>query len=284
LAWGINHIKAFQTERDRLLRQLNRPAIEFDQQLDPKTNDWVVTVAYVAEFPALSLFVGDAANNFRSALDYLIYEMAYVDGGGVDAPHGRTQFPIMRWPSDFRDRTTNMLENISNPHRAMIERFQPYNSWKGLDFHPLGLLRDISDDDKHRLVVTTPVTAAGFEGRFPHWGENCHVEGKISGRSVTRHPLEIGTEVLRIGLVITGPNPKMKVDTEVPIEVSLVNGLPVDYALAEIAKAVEVVRKRFRSFFNARKSRAVWRPRPGRLQPRSLAGQTITMVKSVQNR
>jgi hypothetical protein len=211
--------------------------------------------------------------------------MAYIDAGGVDAPHGRTQFPIMRGPSEFRDRTTTtrMLENISGPHRAMIEKFQPYRRWKGLDFHPLELLRDISDDDKHRLVVTTPVTAADFKSRFPHWGERCHVGSKVSGQVVARHPVEIGTEVLRIALVVTGPNPKMKVDTEVPIVVSLVNGLPVDYALAEIAKAVAVVLKRFRSFFNARSSRAIWRPRPGRVQPRSLAGEVVTIVQWVPN-
>jgi hypothetical protein len=280
LAWGRSHIKAFQIERDRLVGQLDRPAIAFDQQLNPQTNDWVVTVASVAQFPALSLFVGDTASNFRAALDYLIYELAFVDGGGVDAPHGRTQFPIMRWPTDFRDRTSYMLENISAPHRATIERLQPYRPWKGLDFHPLELLRDISDDDKHRLVVTTPVTAADFKGRFPHWGENCHVSGKVSGRAVTRYPLKVGDEVLRIALVVTGPNPKMKVDTEVPTAVSLVNGLPVDFALAEIGKAVEAVLKRFRSFFNARSSRAIWRPRPGRLYPRSLAGQVVTIEKS----
>jgi hypothetical protein len=279
LAWGIKHIEAFQKERDRLLGQLDRPAIVFDQKLDPQAKDWVVTVAEVAEFPSLSLPVGDAAHNLRSALDYLVWEMAYIDGGGVDPPHGKTQFPIMRRPTDFTSRTTYMLENVSNPHRAIIERFQPYKRWKGLDFHPLGLLRDINDDDKHRLVVTTPVTAAGFEGRFPHWGGNCHVEGKISGRAVIRHPLDVGTEVLRIGLVITGPNPKMKVDTDVPIEVSLVNGLPVDYALAEIARAVDVVLKRFLSFFNNRSSRAIWRQRPGRLQPRSLGGQNIRLTK-----
>jgi len=186
----------------------------------------------------------------------------------------------MRGPSEFADQT-NTLENISDAHRAIIEGFQPYKPWKGLDFHPLGLLRDISDDDKHRLVVATPVTAAGMESRFPHWGDNCHVGGKVSGRAVTRHPLEVGTEVLRIGLVVTGPNPKMKVDTDVPIEVSLFNGLPVDYALVQIAKAVEVVLKRFHSFFNERRSRAIWHPRTGRLTPRSLAGQTIHLAKHV---
>jgi hypothetical protein len=172
-----------------------------------------------------------------------------------------------------------MLENISDSHRAIIERFQPYKRWKGMDFHPLGLLRDISDDDKHRLVVATPVTAAGMENRLPHWGENCHVEGRLTGRAITRLPLEIGTELMRIGLVVTGPNPQMKVDTDVPIQVSLVNGLPVDYALSGIAKSVEIVLKRFRSFFNQRTSRAIWRPRSGRMQPRSLGGQEIRVTK-----
>ncbi len=82
LAWGIKHIQAFQVERDRLLGQLNRPPIVFRQELNTETNEWVVSVAEVAEFPGLSLFVGDGANNFRSALDYLISEIAFIDGGG----------------------------------------------------------------------------------------------------------------------------------------------------------------------------------------------------------
>ncbi len=171
-----------------------------------------------------------------------------------------------------------MLEDVSNFHKTMIERFQPYHRWKGLDFHPLGLLRDISDDDKHRLVVPTPVTAANLSTQFPHWGYKCNFDGRVRGRAITRHPLEVGTEVLGIGLNITGPNPKMEVDTNVPIQISLMNGLPVDYALAEIGKAVEVVLKRFTSVFNARNSRAIWRPQFGRLKMRPLGGQPITIM------
>jgi hypothetical protein len=90
--------------------------------------------------------------------------MALIDGGGVDPPGGRTQFPLVRQPTDFPGRK-HVLENVSDAHRAIIERLQPYNPWKGLDFHPLGLLRDLTDDDKHRLVVATPVTAGGLESR-----------------------------------------------------------------------------------------------------------------------
>ena len=281
LAWGIEHIHALQAERDRLLGELKRPPIVFRQELNPKTNEWVVSVEEVAEFPTLSLFVGDAANNFRSALDYLISEIAFIDGGGIDRPRSRSQFPLTNHPDYFRDHTSTMLEGLLDSHRAMIERFQPYRGWKGLDFHPLGLLRDINDDDKHRLVTPTPVTAANLSTKFPHWGHNCNFDGRISGRAITRYPLEVGTQVQAIGLNITGPNPRLDVDTKVPVQISLVNGLPVDYALAEIAKAVEVVLKRFTSFFNAKSSRAIWRPQPGRLTPRPLGGQEVTITRHV---
>jgi hypothetical protein len=68
LAWGIKHIQTFKAERDRLLGLLDGPAIVFDQKLDGQTNDWVVTVAEVAEFPSLSLLVGDAATTFERPL------------------------------------------------------------------------------------------------------------------------------------------------------------------------------------------------------------------------
>jgi hypothetical protein len=281
LAWGIEHIQAFQLERDRLLTQLTRPPIIFRQELNTDTSEWVVSVAEVAQFPSLSLFVGDAANNFRSALDYLVSEIAFIDGGGIDRPKSRSQFPLTSHSGYFRDNTGLMLEDVLDSHKTMIERFQPYRRWKSLDFHPLGLLRDISDDDKHRLVVPAPVTAANLSTQFPHWGHDCNFDGRVRGRAITRHPLGVGTEVLAIGLNITGPNPRMEVDTDVPIQISLMNGLPVDYALAEIAQAVEVVLKRFTSFFNAQNSRAIWRPQSSRLKPRPLGGQNVTITKHI---
>jgi hypothetical protein len=85
-------------------------------------------------------------NNLRSALDYLIFELSKLDSG---APQKGTQFPIVRSPKQFAsDVTAARLRGVNSAHIAAIERLQPYY---GIDW--TGLLRDISNPDKHREFV-----------------------------------------------------------------------------------------------------------------------------------
>jgi hypothetical protein len=97
--------------------------------------------------------IGDAVHNIRSALDYLVYELA--------PPKVRrkrtTQFPIFLTQADFLGKSGAMIEGIAGDERKLIESVQPYRS-DDPRTHPLAVLNRLSNRDKHRLLV--PVVAA----------------------------------------------------------------------------------------------------------------------------
>ncbi len=89
----------------------------------------------------VSILVGEIIYNLRAALDYLIYELAYLDSGSIV---NGTQFPIHDTVEGFKGRRDFHLKGVSDKHVAIIERLQPYNgcNWTHI-------LQRLSNPDKH---------------------------------------------------------------------------------------------------------------------------------------
>jgi hypothetical protein len=148
-----------------------------------------------------SCIVGDCIHNLRSALDHFIFGAAIRESGKNPPPDDRSlQFPISDSPAKFAGQAWRIRE-LSLGVRAEIERMQPYNRR-----HPsvpplLGLLRDLDDFDKHRLLNIV-VSQVG--------------EGKFSFLSLVGNPvvdyrkdgLELGAEIAWF----TIDPPQLKVD------------------------------------------------------------------------
>lgn len=144
-------------------------------RLDSTTRESVLFVQDVpplgAFFERVSILAGDIVNNLRSTLDHLVHELAlHHTGGGIQYPK-RTKFPIAETPRDYGGLEARSLEEVAPQHRAIIESFQPYHPMDadvsvGLYFHPLAMLRDLSNADKHRLLtpVLIPSTGISLEG------------------------------------------------------------------------------------------------------------------------
>ena len=94
------------------------------------------------------LHIGECVQNLRTALDYLVYALAWFDSG-PDAQR-RTQFLIEDTPEGFRGRKPRSLEGVSERHVAAIEGLQPYNGQRWL-----ALVRDVSNLDKHNVLPVT---------------------------------------------------------------------------------------------------------------------------------
>lgn len=103
----------------------------------------------------IGLLLGDSLHNLRSALDCMVAAMARRRGGD----DSETQFPICDDPSDFTNRYRNRrLRALSTAEIDFLEGIQPYS--QGLRaIHPLCYLRDMSNVDKHRLIVPVLVAA-----------------------------------------------------------------------------------------------------------------------------
>ena len=101
----------------------------------------------------LGILIGETIQGLRTALDYLVYGLAWFDSG--PEVKRKTQFPIEDRPESFKGRQNTFLKGVSAKHVAAIERLQPYNggSW-------LADIRELSNLDKHNILVV----AAGATG------------------------------------------------------------------------------------------------------------------------
>lgn len=106
----------------------------------------------------LSLLASEALFNVRTALDYLVYEIAWLDSG---TPQTRTQFPIVDDAHDWSDQATRRLRGVSNEHRNVIRDCQPF---AGCEW--TRSLRELSNADKHRLLVSA-VPQLSYEFHLP---------------------------------------------------------------------------------------------------------------------
>ncbi len=126
-----------------------QPAKRFDTNLD-------CFIYYVEsiELPPIewSLQIGDLLHNFRSALDHLAW---YLVNAGTAAPPlkpRQVSFPIYDTAAAFKSAVGNSVPGISAAQQAIIERHQPYHKSRDPQFHPLALLRDLNNIDKHREI------------------------------------------------------------------------------------------------------------------------------------
>jgi hypothetical protein len=103
----------------------------------------------------IGILLGETVQNLRTALDYLVYALAWFDTGPDPKGKRKTQFPICDWPEEFERRRDTWLEGVSDDHRTAIEWLQPYKGRKWFAH-----LRDISNLDKHNVIAV----AAGVSG------------------------------------------------------------------------------------------------------------------------
>jgi hypothetical protein len=110
--------------------------------------------------PELSLIVGDCLHNLRCALDNLVLELAIARNGGpvsskVESDSG---FPVQ--VQQDTGKLDNMLGDIDEHAKAVIEGLQPYKRGNRLaKTDPLWWLNKLNNMDKHRLphlVFFTP--------------------------------------------------------------------------------------------------------------------------------
>lgn len=95
-----------------------------------------------------AVLAGEVANGLRSALNYLVRQLAILDYG---SPGQRNQFPIESTPENFKGNCSGkrgFLAGLSPAHTSAIEALQPYNNCKWT-----GPLSTISNFDKHSDVL-----------------------------------------------------------------------------------------------------------------------------------
>jgi hypothetical protein len=170
-----------------------------------------------------AILVGEICYNLRSALDYLVYELAILDSGAIK----RTQFPIEKNAAAFtaRRKPGNFLDGINDAHVAAIGKLQPYmgSTWTAN-------LQDISNPDKHRTLV-------GISGRH-----NVQVDTSDNRQKLEGHPGTIRSAATMDGTVIF-------VRLSIATIISFADGTAVIEPLQKISEEVERALNYFRPEF-----------------------------------
>ncbi len=160
------HFDTFTSEAERFLK-LNNNASSIEVNLNQVERSTKFRIL-VKPPPELSIYIGDCLYNLRSALDHLIWELSKGKG------NTRTEFPIFREQSKFAELRRNgrpaptsglfKIECLPTTIQTEIERMQPYDRSDRVTYLPLWWLHELSNMDKHQMLVTS--CAAPEQARF----------------------------------------------------------------------------------------------------------------------
>jgi hypothetical protein len=187
----------------------------------------------------LSLMIGDALHNLRSALDHLVWERS--------APHARdakTGFPLSLTRQGFSS-SQHRLRGLSADDRAIIERLQPYHASDELEARtePLRVLHDLNIADKHQFLHLTWLSLESATLVTNARG------GNIVHSETFHGPVEDGTVLARV--LVSPPDAEVDMHFGAAFDVALGSGttpwgdLPVGHTLAILRGAVEDAIQRF---------------------------------------
>jgi len=154
VVWAQEHLNTLKREIARYLEP-NPYTLE---PIQNDSGDWGAKGTITTQPPIhLSGIIGDCLNNARSALDYVMWELAgtYVGRKLIAPPDGndRPYFPTFIDPNKFEKRGLESLAEyrIPDPVIREMRAVQPYNS----GYQPLWCLNILVNVDKHRLLLLT---------------------------------------------------------------------------------------------------------------------------------
>jgi hypothetical protein len=137
----------------------------------------------------LSVIVGECLHNLRSALDHIVWQLVLAN---KQTPIKENQFPICETPFGFKSQISrNRLRGVSVNAETLIENLQPYNTGKpDPQFHPLWVLNQLMNIDKHRMLTLASVRGA-------HLGADImNPEGQIIANVPTPDILRDGAHIV----------------------------------------------------------------------------------------
>ena len=249
IARANEHIDSFIAEVEAYV---DRSPYRLDAERNAEATEHRILIWFSEQpdFARWGTIIGDCLNNLRSALDPLLYDLAVSESGVRPPPKEKAiQFPIAESPAAFT-RNTRHIEMFSTGTQAAIERLQPYNRPSGARRHPLLLLNELNNADKHRLLhlaVFIPAETDYTLSNFMH-------EGETRVRRL-RGPLANGVPVRTIYTTHPEPNLHVKYDASHSVSIEHPAGPDgvtysgVDWILesvrAEVLFVVDVLRSAF---------------------------------------
>lgn len=183
----------------------------------------------------LGLIVGDWAQNVRAALDYIVYELVRRETGDDDPRW--TQFPIAVDAARYAGQEQSRLRGAPDWSLPVFRALQPYNDGTDAAYHPLAVLADISNRDKHRLLHTAAMEIAASQARVSG-------TSMVAIRQLAQNPGIVEDERLLLDALIDTDGDNFQIELNLRLAVALegievpVNGL-AGFVTGEIDAIVE---------------------------------------------
>jgi hypothetical protein len=199
------------------------------------------------------LILGDLIHNARGSLDHLTWQLALLSGS---KPGQHLQFPVETCGRKYWSLTKDgkpsirdkRLLGIDSMYRTIIDRTQPYRAGQSARLEALNVLVLLSNTDKHRFIHTT---AMGIDSDDPDridFISNSDV-GEIESVETKPFPPKGKAEIARIVYDRLGPNPRMKMEGELPVFIAFGETHVRIEGIGIILNAIESTLKRFAPFF-----------------------------------
>lgn len=119
-------------------------------ELNEQTGEVVVRVKILKSPPIeWAIIIGEIAHNLRSCLDLMAWQLALSQ---VSIPYDKTEFPIFTDSTLYKRNGLRSIRDLSTRQKAFIEGLQPYHAGEDAQTHPLWLLHELNNTDKHRLL------------------------------------------------------------------------------------------------------------------------------------
>lgn len=214
------------------------------------------------------LLVGDAAHNLRCALDHVAWQLALKHLYPVE-PSGEWEIKKIKFPVvlDINKWDSGKYWKFMCPDdAAKLKDFQPFNFVPSAkqdprDYHPFAMLGGfdgVDNVDKHRAIHLTVCamheTALHGSNAVPIDCEfaACYVWGNMPGGMIPYYVHTVpgdspqpGDEILRVPVIVTGPNPQVKFETSLTVFIKFRESLNVLTFLDTVAEGVRQVIERF---------------------------------------
>lgn len=188
---------------------------------DPDSSGLVNCHRYVARIggpplPDLSALLGDCLNNFRCVLDHMVWLLSVLhlnDPADTLPNPDHISFPIYADSTKYR---AQGLHAVGDDVRAEVERLQTYHAGSNAKGHPLWVLRELNNIDKHRTVHIVGHYARSADINVATSGPGSWVERRGDG------PVEDGTVLAR---VFTEPS---LAAFEVEVNINVMRGVAIE--------------------------------------------------------
>jgi hypothetical protein len=239
--------KAITEAVDRFFGRKRKP-FRIEKKLNAERTHYVQRFYSTKPVPIpISILIGEAFYNLRSALDHVVY------------PFGAREFPIVKNKGRFYRLTKSgnpapgsgiiKIEDVTNKKvRALIEGLQPCHRVNGDPTeHPLWLLSQLRNIDEHRYLHVVAAASRGTYRLPPLPDKESRAEWHY-----WRGRLEDGTEIASADF----NRPQSKVDVDFPFALSVAFNEPevpsaefVEEVLDNIASFVRFAVEAFADFY-----------------------------------